>query len=93
MVAKGLLDEVRDLDGRGLRTGKTACRAIGYAQFLDVVDGLATVDEAADRTVVATRQFARRQVTWFRADHRVRWMDAADPGLLDASLGILGESP
>jgi tRNA dimethylallyltransferase len=81
MVRGGLLEEVRELDARGLRSGKTAARAIGYAQFLEVLDGLASTEEAAERTVVATRQFARRQLTWFRADHRVNWLDAASTGL------------
>jgi tRNA dimethylallyltransferase len=81
MVRGGLLEEVRELDARGLRSGKTASRAIGYAQFLEVLDGLASTEEAAERTVVATRQFARRQLTWFRADHRVNWLDAASTGL------------
>lgn len=75
MVDEGLVEEVRALDRRGLREGRTASRALGYAQFLAVLDGESTVSEAAERTVVATRQFARRQSTWFRADPRVRWVD------------------
>jgi tRNA dimethylallyltransferase len=81
MVDAGLLDEVRRLDTLGLRRGKTAPRALGYAQFLRVVDGTSTVDAAAEETIVATRQFARRQLTWFRADPRITWMDWQDPGL------------
>lgn len=81
MVDAGLLEEVRRLDAAGLRAGKTACRALGYAQFLQVTDGSATVAEAAEATIVATRQFARRQLTWFRADPRITWLDWQDPGL------------
>ncbi|BCW18785.1 tRNA (adenosine(37)-N6)-dimethylallyltransferase MiaA [Pseudarthrobacter enclensis] len=81
MVDAGLLEEVRRLDAAGLRAGKTACRALGYAQFLQVIDGSATVAEAAEATIVATRQFARRQLTWFRADPRITWLDWQDPGL------------
>lgn len=75
MQELGLLDEVRELDAGGLRDGKTASRAIGYAQFLAVIDGSMKESEAAEKTVIATRQFARRQVTWFNADERVQWSD------------------
>ena len=82
MVERGLLDEVRDLDAAGLRLGRTAPRALGYAQFLKVLDGEADVGQAAEETIVATRQFARRQLTWFRADPRIHWLDWQDPKLV-----------
>jgi tRNA dimethylallyltransferase len=81
MVDSGLLGEVERLEAHGLRQGKTAPRALGYAQFLRVLDGTATAAEATDETIVATRQFARRQLTWFRADPRINWLDWQDPGL------------
>ena len=81
MVDAGLLDEVRRLDALGLRRGKTASRALGYSQFLQVIDGTSTVEDAAQETIVATRQFARRQLTWFRADPRITWLDWQDPDL------------
>jgi len=81
MVQAGLEEEVRRLDAAGLRSGKTAGRALGYAQFLKVLDGEWTSRQAAEDTVVATRQFARRQLTWFRADPRVTWLDFKDPEL------------
>lgn len=81
MVDDGLLAEVERLEARGLRQGKTAPRALGYAQFLRVLDGGTTVGEAAEETIVATRQFARRQLTWFRADPRINWLDWQDPAL------------
>jgi tRNA dimethylallyltransferase len=92
MVRAGLEDEVRALAGRGLREGRTARRALGYGQFLDVVDGRATAAEAAEATVVATRQFARRQLTWFRADPRVHWLDRADPELADRAVAIVAQA-
>ena len=82
MVDSGLLDEVRKLDAAGLRLGRTAPRALGYAQFLRVLDGESDQAQAAEETIVATRQFARRQLTWFRADPRIHWLDWQDPGLL-----------
>jgi tRNA dimethylallyltransferase len=88
MVDSGLLDEVRRLDKAGLRRGKTAPRALGYAQFLKVLDGEATVNVAAEETIVATRQFARRQLTWFRADPRISWLDWQDPMLLPQAAAL-----
>ena len=82
MVDRGLLEEVRRLEGAGLRTGRTASRALGYAQFLSVLDGESTVEQAAEATVVATRQFARRQLTWFRADPRIAWLEHDAPDLV-----------
>lgn len=81
MVEQGLLAEVRSLAAQGLREGRTAGRALGYSQFLQVLDGESTVAQAAEQTVVATRQFARRQLTWFRADPRITWLDWDDPEL------------
>jgi tRNA dimethylallyltransferase len=88
MLDNGLLDEVRRLDAQGLRVGKTAPRALGYSQFLQVIDGTATEAEAAEDTIVATRQFARRQLTWFRADPRITWLDWQDPQLLDRAAAL-----
>ena len=88
MVDRGLLAEVQRLDAQGLRQGKTASRALGYAQFLGVLDGVSTVAEAAEDTIVATRQFARRQLTWFRADPRIKWRDWLDPQLPDKAAGL-----
>ena len=92
MVDDGLLAEVQRLDNQGLRQGKTASRALGYAQFLRVVDGASTVAEAAEDTIVATRQFARRQLTWFRADPRISWLEWQDPTLV-AKAAALCEGP
>lgn len=74
MVENGLLEEVKRLEKVGLRDGKTASRAIGYQQFLDVIDGTLSEAQAMESTIIATRQFARRQVTWFKADPRVTWL-------------------
>jgi tRNA dimethylallyltransferase len=88
MVERGLLAEVERLDAQGLRRGKTARRALGYAQFLKVLDGEADVAQAAEETIVATRQFARRQLTWFRADPRITWLDWQDPGLVGRAAAL-----
>jgi tRNA dimethylallyltransferase len=66
MFRDGLVDEVAGLRTRGLEEGRTARAAIGYAQALDVLRGAAPVEEAVEATAIATRKYARRQVSWFR---------------------------
>ena len=80
MWRAGLVAEVRGLVVRGLREGRTASRALGYAQVLQHLDGQVTEQEARAETVRATRRFARRQDSWFRKDPRLHWIpyDAAD---------------
>ena len=90
MVERGLLEEVRKLDAAGLRLGRTAPRALGYAQFLRVIDGESGAAQAAEETIVATRQFARRQLTWFRADPRIHWLGWQDPDLVAKAAALCG---
>ncbi len=76
MWEQGLVDEVRSLEAQGLRDGVTARKALGYAQILAAFDGEYPMTEAQERTVVATRQFARRQDSWFGRDISILWQDA-----------------
>lgn len=92
MVSDGLLDEIAALIPQGLRDGRTAHKALGYQQFLRVVDGTSTVERATEETIVATRQFARRQLTWFRADPRVQWLDWTQPDLFNAAAALVAQS-
>jgi tRNA dimethylallyltransferase len=82
MFSRGLVEEVTALLPRGLRQGRTASRALGYAQVLRHLDGEWTVERAEEETVRATRRFARRQESWFRRDPRVRWYESDDPDLV-----------
>ncbi|WP_315582859.1 tRNA (adenosine(37)-N6)-dimethylallyltransferase MiaA [Actinomyces viscosus] len=77
MFERGLVEEVEALIDQGLRQGRTAPRAIGYAQALAVIDGTMSVPEAIASTALATRQLASRQIKWFRRDPRVHWVDVA----------------
>ena len=85
----GLVDEVRQLVTAGLREGRTASRALGYAQVLKFLDGELSEKEAAAQTVLATRRFVRRQESWFRRDPRIRWVPGTGPGALTSALGAL----
>ncbi|WP_255672124.1 tRNA (adenosine(37)-N6)-dimethylallyltransferase MiaA [Glycomyces amatae] len=92
----GLLDEVRDLEARGLREGRTASRALGYQQVLAHFGGEHDEDEAFRLTVQGTRRFVRRQRSWFKRDGRIEWFDAADPRLFERVLAFIrerGEAP
>jgi tRNA dimethylallyltransferase len=80
MMRQGLLEEVRALHARGdLHAGLPALRLIGYRQLWAHLEGRCTLEEAVQQAVTATRQYARRQLTWLRAEPRARWFDADDP--------------
>ncbi len=85
----GFEAEVRRLERDGLRDGRTASRALGYAQMLRYLAGEWTLDRARDETIRATRRFARRQESWFRRDPRIVWLDAG-PDLLAGALAAVG---
>ncbi|WP_199433386.1 tRNA (adenosine(37)-N6)-dimethylallyltransferase MiaA [Qaidamihabitans albus] len=89
MFAEGLVDEVRALEARGLRQGRTASRALGYQQVLEAIDSGADFAAAAAATATATRRFVRRQRSWFRRDGRIRWFDGAAEGLTEQVLAAL----
>ena len=74
MFDDGLVEETERLVAAGMAEGHTAARAVGYVQARAVLRGEMTPAEAAEATAVATRQLARRQLTWFRRDHRIHWL-------------------
>lgn len=86
----GFVDEVRRLEAIGLREGRTASRALGYAQVLKFLAGDWSEQEAIDQTILATRRFVRRQESWFRRDPRVLWLPAG-PELLNRALATVTE--
>ncbi|MFJ1989828.1 tRNA (adenosine(37)-N6)-dimethylallyltransferase MiaA [Streptomyces asiaticus] len=77
MWEAGLVQEVRRLEDAGLRSGRTASRALGYQQVLAALAGECGEEEARAETVRATKRFARRQDSWFRRDPRVHWLSGA----------------
>jgi tRNA dimethylallyltransferase len=81
MWQDGLVEEVRRLERQGLSRGRTASRALGYAQVLRLLAGELTEREAKEQTVTATRRYARRQESWFRRDPRVTWLPHDAPDL------------
>ncbi|HEX3005508.1 MAG TPA: tRNA (adenosine(37)-N6)-dimethylallyltransferase MiaA [Angustibacter sp.] len=85
----GLLDEVERLVPRGLREGRTASRAVGYAQALAQLDGLLDAEQARQQTAQLTRRLARRQESWFGRDDRITWLESAAPDLLEQALAVV----
>ena len=82
MLAEGFLDEVRALRARGdLHADLPAIRAVGYRQAWEHLDGQTDLAEFRDRAIYATRQLAKRQITWLRSDHGARLLDPDQPGL------------
>ncbi len=90
MWERGLVDEVRALAGAGLRGGRTASRALGYAQVLAFLAGQSTEAEARDATIRATRRFARRQDAWFRKDPRIVWLPYDAEDLVGRGVALVG---
>ncbi|MEY2877462.1 MAG: hypothetical protein RLZ24_889 [Actinomycetota bacterium] len=81
MWQEGFVAEVDELIAHGIRRGTTAQRALGYAQILAMRDGTLSEDEAKEETKRASRQYARRQETWFSRDRRIQWVATHQPRL------------
>jgi len=90
MWAAGLVAEVETLLARGL--GRTASRAVGYAEVAAMLRGELTEQEARAATTAGTRRLARKQMGWFGRDPRVHWLDAQDPDLVDRALDLVARA-
>lgn len=76
MLDQGFLNEVRELKARiGCHKDLPAIRAVGYRQVWAYLEGECTLDEAREKAIVATRQLAKRQLTWLRAWPNLKWLD------------------
>jgi tRNA dimethylallyltransferase len=75
MFARGLVDETRELLKRGLAENKTAMQAIGYRQVVEHLRSERSLAETIELVKIRTRQFAKRQLTWFRAQKNLEWLD------------------
>ncbi|HET7082347.1 MAG TPA: tRNA (adenosine(37)-N6)-dimethylallyltransferase MiaA [Candidatus Limnocylindria bacterium] len=94
LFANGLLDEVRALLGAGHDPRHAPLTSHGYGEAARYLAGEWSLDEAVEVTARRTRQYAKRQRTWFRRDHRVAWLEAGDgaaddPSLVEAAERIL----
>ncbi len=79
-LAAGLVAEVQGLLGRGYHEGLVPMKGLGYAQLARYLRGACSLDEAVVALKRDTRRFAKRQLTWFRADKRIQWVDMMEVG-------------
>ena len=90
MLDLGFIDEVKALYERGdLNTNMPSVRCVGYRQVWDWLDGKYDYDEMVERGIIATRQLAKRQITWLRSWPDLHWLESRDPELLQSALKIL----
>lgn len=74
MLDNGLLDEIQDLLASGVSAKCTAMQAIGYKEFVGTLSGNCSIDEAAQQVKQASRHYAKRQLTWFRRNPDIHWI-------------------
>ena len=92
MLAAGFIDEVRTLQKRtDLGAEHPSMRAVGYRQMWRYVAGQCALAEASEQAIAATRQLAKRQLTWLRARQRAAWFDSAHPDVASKLLNALSE--
>ena len=87
MMADGFLDEVRSLLGRGYSSGLNSMRSIGYHQLSDHIEGRCPLNEAVDAIKRETRDYSRKQYTWFRRNSGMEWFDVSDAARLADAVG------
>lgn len=92
MWERGLVAEVAKLIDSGILAGRTARAALGYSQIIDFLEGRCTEAEAKAETKRATRQYARRQETWFSKDARITWLKGGVEERSAAILSTIGKT-
>ena len=90
MMADGFLLEVERLHARGdLHPDLPSIRAVGYRQLWMHLQGECSLDAAVERGIAATRQFAKRQLTWLRSEANLHWLDPRSADLVDQAMRCL----
>src|SRR5210317_348253 len=93
MVETGFIDEIKTLRQRpGLTADHPSMRSVGYRQFWKYLDGDYALDEASDRALFATRQLAKRQITWLRSEKEIFIVNPLEAGTIDAISAFLAQS-
>jgi len=93
MIENGFVDEVVRLRQRSdLSLNLPSMRAVGYRQVWEYLDGQYDYDEMVQKGIVATRQFAKRQLTWLRAEQGATWLEGESPDLLEQALKYINSS-
>ena len=89
MFRDGLLEETKRLIGDDLERNRTAMQAIGYKEVVGCLNGEYSLDRARELLKRNSRRYAKRQLTWFRKDDRIRWFDAGSSAVLELVANIL----
>jgi len=89
MFQRGLVDETRELLQRGIEQNQTAMQAIGYRQVVEHLRGGLSLPETIEQVKIRTRQFAKRQLTWFRRQLAPEWIDLKPDESLDTVIANL----
>ena len=94
MVEAGLIEEVKGLLDQGCPRNCVAMQSFGYKELIDYLDGKRTLDEATVLLKQNTRRFAKRQLTWFRNDPRIEWLDTSQFSSIDGIVdNLLAKNP
>lgn len=75
MMEKGLVDEVSDLIKIGIDTDATSMQAIGYKEIIEYLDGKTSLSDAVDKIKRESRRYAKRQLTWFKRNKKIHWIN------------------
>ena len=86
MISKGFLNEVKKLKEKGFTPKLKALRSVGYQELFDHLEEKLNLQEAIEKIKLNTRHYAKRQLTWFRKDEEIMWMDAEDGNLIERIL-------
>jgi len=89
MFAAGLVEEVRRLIDSGVPEDAPSLRGLGYREVVAYLRGMMTLQECVQAVQRNTRRFARRQMTWFRADAAVQWIDVSQMSPLSVATAVM----
>ena len=78
MIESGLIEEVENLCGKGYTKQLLSMQGIGYKEIIDYLNGECTKYEAIEKIKISTRHYAKRQMTWFRRDERIHWINSGE---------------
>lgn len=90
MISESFLDEVKWLKEKGYSSGLKAFKTVGYQEFFSYLDGEIDFPKAIERIKLNSRRYAKRQLTWFRKDKEVKWLDADQKDLTELILRLAG---
>ena len=75
MMEKGLVEEVSELIKMGIDTEATSMQAIGYKEIIEYLDGKTSLSDAVDKIKRESRRYAKRQLTWFKRNEKIHWIN------------------